>query len=118
MNRIFLIVLGSIIFALPAVADEHEPAFDPTIRQKPLPVITELDDSIDGDTWVSMVYQVKNADAKMFVPILRPMVPQNGHLVAHPASNSLVIADSYANINKLITIVKILDEATPPQQKQ
>ena len=73
---------------------------------------------IDDDTWVAMVYQVENAEATMFVPILRPMVPKNGHLVAHPASNSLVIADSYANIHKLITIVKTLDAATPPQSKQ
>ena len=118
MKHTMLVMLSLFIFAVPAAADDHKPAFDPTIRQKPLPVITELDDSIDGDTWVSMVYQVENAEAVMFVPILRPMVPQNGHLVAHPASNSLVIADSYANVTKLITIVKILDEATPPQQKQ
>lgn len=118
MNRMILVVLGSILFSMPAIADSEEPAFDPTIRQKPLPVITELDESIDADAWVAMVYQVENAEAVMFVPILRPMVPKNGHLVAHPASNSLVIADSYANLEKLITIVKILDAATPPQSKQ
>ena len=115
MKHLTVVALALVWLVPPVVADEVEAKFDPTARQKPMPVITELDSSISDDAWVIIVYQVENAQAKMLVPILRPLVPQNGHLVAHPASNSLIIADSYANIRKLIEIVEITDAATPIQ---
>lgn len=118
MKRLFLAVLGCALLTMSAAADDHEPAYDPTIRQKPLQVISKLDKSIADDTWVIMVHEVDNAAATQFVPILRPLVPQNGHLVSHADSNTLVIADSYANIRKLIEIVRIMDSATPRQQRQ
>ncbi len=44
-------------------------------------------------------------------------MPQNGHLVAHPDSNALMIADSYANVRKLIEVIRIMDAATPRQRR-
>ncbi len=43
------------------------------------------------------------------VPILRPLVPQQGHLAAYPSSNVLVISDRAANIHRLITIIGRID---------
>lgn len=85
------------------------------VRQHPLPVIYEEDDSIAEEEWVTMLVEIKNADARMFVPILRPMLPQQGHLVAHPESNMLTIVDRYANLKRVLGLVRTMDAATTPQ---
>ena len=42
------------------------------------------------DDIITQVVQVQNVGATQLVPILRPLVPQYGHLVAHPGSNMLI----------------------------
>ena len=46
------------------------------------------------------------------MPILRPLVPQQGHLVAYPASNILIISDRAANIERLMKILREIDRQT------
>jgi general secretion pathway protein D len=85
------------------------------IRQLPLPVLFENDDSIEGDEWVMRILKLRNAPATSLVPILRPIMPQAGHLAAHPLSNSLLIVDRYTNVQHLVEIISNLDAKTPPQ---
>lgn len=119
MKRLLLVLLGCAVFAGSASATSPPVEdYDPTARQKPMPVITKLDKSIADDAWVIIVHELDNARAPQLVPILRPLVPQNGHLVAHSESNTVMIADSYANIRKLIEIIRIIDSATPRQQRE
>ena len=101
--------------ALAAVAVEDVINIVPiaTIRQYPLPTLSEPDDSIAGDQWVTWVYHVKNARPTMFVPIMRPMLPQQGHLVAHPESGTIVMVDRYANTVRVVDLIKELDENSP-----
>jgi general secretion pathway protein D len=90
-----------------------------TIRQYPLPVLYEKDESIDDEEWVTMVVEVQNAAATMFVPILRPMLPQPGHMVAHPDSNTLTIVDRYGNVERVLKLIRKLDYlTTQPKQPQ
>ncbi len=65
-----------------------------------------------SDAFVTRVVEVKYVDAAQLVPILRPLVPQRGHLAAYPASNVLVISDSAANISRLEKIIRRIDQAT------
>ncbi len=106
--------------ALAAVAVEDVINIVPvsTIRQYPLPTLSEPDDSIADDQWVTWIYQVKNASPTMFVPIMRPMLPQQGHLVAHPESGTIVMVDRYANTLRVVELIEELDEnsATTAQQ--
>jgi len=46
-----------------------------------------------SDEFITQVLEIKNVDAAQLVPILRPLVPQRGHLAAYPGSNVLVISD-------------------------
>ena len=46
-----------------------------------------------GDEFVTRVIDVKYVNAAQLVPILRPLIPQRGHLAAYPGSNVLVISD-------------------------
>jgi len=62
-----------------------------------------------GDEFVTRVVEIKYVDAAQLVPILRPLVPQRGHLAAYPASNVLIISDSAANIQRLVDIIHRID---------
>ena len=64
------------------------------------------------DDIVTQIVQVKNIGAAQLVPILRPLVPQYGHLVAHPGSNMLIISDRAANVRRIMTIIARIDQAT------
>jgi len=68
-------------------------------------------DNADGDDIVTQVIQVRNVGAAQLVPILRPLVPQYGHLVAHPGSNMLIISDRAGNVNRLLSIIRRIDQS-------
>ncbi len=63
------------------------------------------------DEIVTQVLQIKNVAAAQLVPILRPLVPQYGHLVAHPPSNMLIISDRAANVARLMRIIQRIDQS-------
>jgi general secretion pathway protein D len=66
----------------------------------------------DGpDDLITQIIQVRNIGATQLVPILRPLVPQYGHLVAHPGSNMLIISDRAANVERMINIIQRIDQA-------
>ena len=67
---------------------------------------------ISGDAFVTRVITVKHVDAAQLVPILRPLVPQRGHLAAYPASNVLIVSDSAGNIGRIENIIRRIDQAT------
>jgi general secretion pathway protein D len=83
---------------------------DANARQMPG---NDLPGSVDSksDEVVTQVIQVRNINAAQLVPVLRPLIPQNGHLVAYPASNMLIISDRANNISRIIRIVQRLDQA-------
>lgn len=62
-----------------------------------------------GDDLVTQVIQVRNVAAAQLVPILRPLIPQYGHLAAHPGSNMLIISDRAANVARMISIIRRID---------
>lgn len=66
----------------------------------------------DGDEFVTRVIEIKYVNAAQLVPILRPLVPQRGHLAAYPGSNMLVVSDSAANITRLVKIIRRIDQAS------
>lgn len=68
-------------------------------------------DVTDGDELVTKVIQIRHVTAAQLVPILRPLVPQRGHLAAYPQSNVLIISDSAGNIARLSTIVRRIDQS-------
>ncbi len=63
------------------------------------------------DEVVTHVYQLQNINASQLVPILRPMVPQWGHLAAYQANNTLIISDRAANVARLGQLIAQMDQA-------
>ncbi|MBL8202326.1 MAG: type II secretion system secretin GspD [Chromatiales bacterium] len=63
------------------------------------------------DDIVTRVISVQNVAAAQLVPILRPLIPQYGHLAAHPPSNLLIISDRASNVDRMMRIVARIDQA-------
>jgi general secretion pathway protein D len=63
------------------------------------------------DDMTTQVVQLDNVGATQLVALLRPLVPQYGHLVAHSASNMLIISDRAANVNRMLSIIRRIDQA-------
>lgn len=64
-----------------------------------------------SDKIITQVIPVSFSNATELVPILRPMVPQYGHLAAVTSANALIISDHAANVQRIIDIVKRIDTA-------
>ncbi len=76
-------------------------------KQGPLPVVS--DDRHVGDELITKVVTLDHVPAAQLVPILRPLVPQQGHLAAYNPTNTLIITDHAANIRRLAEIIKSID---------
>ena len=88
---------------------------------KILPDVSAKQDSIPsvgdeapghGDEMVTRVVQVDNVAAAQLVPILRPLVPQQGHLAAYPATNVLIMSDRAENVSRLVNIIRRIDKVS------
>ena len=86
------------------------------IRQYPLPVLYEDDSTIADDEWVTRIVRPKRVRATMLVPVLRPLLPQQGHLTGVPQSNTLTIVARYANAKRIAEMVQDMDEHTPESE--
>jgi len=83
---------------------------DATARQFPTSFGTS--NAAGPDDLATQVIQVKNVGATQLVPILRPLIPQYGHMVAHPGSNMLIISDRAANLARMVSIIRRIDMAS------
>jgi general secretion pathway protein D len=81
-----------------------------TIRQYPVPTISSDDPGIPDDEWVSELVRLQFSSAAQLVPILRPLLPQYGHLAAYPEQNALLVVDRYGNVKRIIALVRSLDK--------
>ncbi len=53
---------------------------------------------------------IKHINAAQLVPILRPLVAQQGHLAAYPTTNVLIISDRASNILRIDRIIAEMDK--------
>jgi general secretion pathway protein D len=82
----------------------------PDASARQYPGFSDTNDTA-GDDIVTQVVQVQNVGAAQLVPILRPLIPQYGHLAAHPGSNILIISDRSANVNRILEIISRIDQS-------
>lgn len=66
-------------------------------------------DGLRGDEMVTRVMVLNNVPAAQLVPILRPLIPQQGHMVAYPPSNVLIVSDRAASIDRIAEIIERID---------
>ncbi len=67
---------------------------------------------ITGNSLITQIVEIKHVSAAQLIPLLRPLIRQQGHLVAYPANNTLVIYDNANNVNRLLKIIRRIDQPT------
>ncbi|MEM8816461.1 MAG: secretin N-terminal domain-containing protein [Pseudomonadota bacterium] len=85
------------------------------IRQQQLPFVGETDREFADDEWVTHLIRVEEVPAALLVPILRPLLPPQAHLVANKASNTLLLVDRYASVQRLSSLIRALDKKVDSQ---
>ena len=84
----------------------------PNTDARQLPSI-DLPNSVSStsDEIVTQIITMKNISAAQLVPLLRPLIPQQGHLAAYPNGNMLIISDRASNVSRIMKIVERMDES-------
>ncbi len=65
-----------------------------------------------GDQLITRVLKINYINAAQLVPILRPLVAQQGHLAAYATTNVLIISDRVSNIERIDRIIHQMDRET------
>ncbi len=62
------------------------------------------------DRLETRVIQVQHSSATELIPLIRPLVPQYGHLAAVTSANAIIISDRSANIARIEDLLRQLDQ--------
>ena len=65
-----------------------------------------------SDEFVTQIVATNNVSAAQLVSILRPLMPQSGHLVAYPPTNILIISDRANNVSRMMRIIQRIDQTS------
>jgi general secretion pathway protein D len=64
------------------------------------------------DTIVTRVIPLRHVAAAELIPILRPLIPQQGNLAAHQGSNALIVSDRAGNLARIEQLIRRIDTAS------
>src|SRR6202046_1823263 len=80
------------------------------VRQSPS---IDLPNSVSStsDEIVTQIITMKNVSAAQLVPLLRPLIPQQGHLAAYAPGNMLIISDRASNVSRIMRIIERMDDS-------
>ena len=81
-------------------------------KQEQVPVVGLESAGPGASQIVTRVIQVKNVAAAQLVPILRPLIPPEGHLAAYAPTNVLIVADLAGNVQRIADIIAQIDRAS------
>jgi general secretion pathway protein D len=63
-----------------------------------------------ADRLETRMIQVQHTSANELIPLLRPLVPQYGHMAAVTNANAVIISDRSANIDRIEDLIRQLDQ--------
>ncbi len=111
LYEVFLAVLGVHGFA--AIPGDNVTKIVPAAgaKQESVPTV-ELRSRVEADQIVTRIIQVQNVSAAQIVPILRPLIPPQGHLAAYTPTNVLIISDTAGNVERIAAIIARIDLAS------
>lgn len=107
--QVFLSVLSVNGFAAVPTGRVIKIVPDGNAKQDSIPLDTSPKPS--GDEMITRVISVTNSSAAELVPVLRPLVPQGGHMAAVTGANVLVVTDHAENVARLEQVIARIDGA-------
>lgn len=75
-------------------------------------VETVRDFAAPGDRVVTRIIPLQHVDVNEIVQVISPLVTKGSPVIAYPATNTLIVIDSHANIERLLEIIRSLDVET------
>ncbi len=78
-------------------------------RSSPGTVTDKIGDT--NDSYTTQVITLRNVSAAKVLPVLRPLVPQESHIAAYDANNSIVISATSANISRIRELIQRIDRS-------
>jgi general secretion pathway protein D len=109
--QVFLSILEVHGFSTIPSGDVVKVVPDVKAKQGGIPTVS-TGGELPGDQIVTRIIQVKNVTSAQLVPILRPLIPQEGHLAAYPDTNVLIISDRRQNVDRLMKIIDQIDKVS------
>ena len=109
LYQVFLSILQVHGFAAVPVGDVIKIVPDVNAKQGPVPTAGASSRTAAGDQLITRVIPINHVPAAQLVPILRPLIPQQGQLAAYQPSNVLLISDRAANVARLVQIIRRID---------
>ncbi|MBY6189297.1 type II secretion system secretin GspD [Microbulbifer agarilyticus] len=107
---VFMSVLQVNGFSLIEQGDAWKVVPDSLAKQQAIPVVDE-GSRAPGEALVVRTVRVENISAAQLIAMLRPLIPQTGHLAAYADTNTLIVADRAANIEQIVRLIRQLDRA-------
>ncbi|MCW8126003.1 type II secretion system secretin GspD [Microbulbifer halophilus] len=111
--NVFMSVLQVNGFSLVERGNAWKVVPDALAKQQAIPVVDmeSKGGAAAPESLVVRTVRVENISAAQLIAMLRPLIPQTGHLAAYADTNTLIIADRAANIDQIVSLVRQLDRA-------
>lgn len=82
---------------------------------KNYPIPTHVDTTPYTDNFITRLIKLENISANEMSEAIKGLISRNGNLFAYPETNTLVLTDSGTNIDRLMKIIKELDQEGPQE---
>lgn len=79
------------------------------------PIPIHVDSTPYTDSFITRLISLSNISAVDMSNAIKGLISKEGNLFAYPATNTLIITDSGTNIDRLMKIIKELDQEGPQQ---
>jgi general secretion pathway protein D len=79
------------------------------------PIPIHVDSTPYTDSFVTRLIKLQNISALDMSNAIKGLISKSGNMFAYPATNTLIITDSGTNIDRLMKIIKELDQEGPQQ---
>ena len=82
---------------------------------KNFPIPTHVDTTPYTDSYITRLIKLDSISANDMAEAIKGLISKDGNLFAYPETNPLVLTDSGTNIDRLMKIIKELDQEGPQQ---
>lgn len=79
------------------------------------PIPTHVDTTPYTDRYITRLIRLENISARDMAEAIKGLISKDGNLFAYPETNTMVLTDSGTNIDRLMKIIKELDQEGPQQ---
>jgi general secretion pathway protein D len=115
--RLFLTILNSKGYTVVPSGKANKIVSLRDAKENNLPVVSESARRVRGEEFITQLVPLKYVDAaEMATTVLTPLIPKTSIIIAFAPSNTLVITDNAANIDRLVKIIHELDAPTTLDQ--